>query len=282
MSALPAPARTRRIAGVVAVAAGAVLALAGCHPGTGSPSSSSTESASGSAAPSASPTPTISLPADAVLSLTAEVTADNGATATVTAVVHRPLAPTDAAAAAMVTRMTTVCDGEVDAGVLVGQKAMMVKIDYSSTVTRGSWPADLPLALYPAATYDELVAAGDPGVVQKEVLDPNAGPGDYVPNCLQQAFLTVGQSGSTFAAEYIDPSQAAGLDNSTFWAALQYGFVTPYPLFPAKRVTFAHCTDTVTALGQSLKGSSVISVSIGPDGDPTLGDSCLAGGQTGY
>jgi len=282
MSVPRAISRGCRIACVVAVAAGAVLGLTGCHPGTGSPSSSSTAPASGSAAPTASPTPTIALPADAVLSVTAQVTADNGATATVTAVVHRPLASTDAAATTMVSRMTTVCDGEVDAGVLVSQKAMMVKIDYSSTISSGSWPADLPLALYPDATYDELVAAGDPGVVQKELLDPHPQPGDYVPHCLQPAFLTVGQSGSTFAAEYIDPSQAAGLDNSTFWANLQYGFVTPYALFPAKRVAFAHCTDTVTALGQSLKGSSVISVSIGPDGNPALGDSCLAGGQTGY
>ncbi|MES1170573.1 MAG: hypothetical protein ABUL47_07795, partial [Leifsonia sp.] len=193
-----------------------------------------------------------------------------------------PLAPTDAAAATMVSRMTMVCEGEVDAGVLASEQALMVRIDYSSTIVSGSWPTDLPLALYPDATYDELVAAGDPGVVQKELLDPNPQPGDYVPNCLQPAFLTVGQAGSTFAAEYIDPSQGGGLSNSTFWSNLKYGFVTPYALFPDKRVTFAQCTDTVTALGQSLMGSSGFGVTIGPDGNPTLGDSCLVGGQTGY
>lgn len=214
--------------------------------------------------------------------LTGQVTADNGATATVTAVVHRPLGPTDGAAATMVSRMTTVCDGEVDAGVLASEQAMMVRVDYSSTISSGTWPADLPLALYPDATYAALVAAGDAGVVQKELLGANPAPGDYVPNCSQPAFLTVGQSGSTFAAEYIDPAQGAGLSNSTFWSNLQYGFVTPYDLFANQRVTFAHCTDTVTALGQSLMGSSGFGVTIGPDGNPTLGDSCLVGGQTGY
>jgi hypothetical protein len=217
-----------------------------------------------------------------MVALTGQVTADNGATATVTAVVHRPLASTDAAAATMVTRITTICDGEVDAGVLANEQAMMVKVDYSSTITSGSWPADLPLAVYPDSTYAELVAAGDPGVVQKELLGANPSPGDYVPNCVQPAFLTVGQSGSTFAAEYIDPSQGAGLDNSTFWSNLQYGFVTPYALFGNQRASFSHCTDTVTALGQSLMSNSGFAVSIGPEGNPTLGDSCLVGGQTGY
>jgi hypothetical protein len=217
-----------------------------------------------------------------MVSLSAQVTADNGATATVTAVVHRPLASSDGAAAAMLTRMTTVCDGEIDAGVLASEQAMMVRIDYGSTISTGTWPADLPLALAPDATYADLVAAGDPGVVQKELLGANPSPGDYVPHCAQPAFLTVGQSGSTFAAEYIDPAHAAGLTNSTFWSNLQYGFITPYALFANQRVTFANCTDTVTALGQSLMGTSGFGVSTGPDGDPALGDSCLVGGHTGY
>jgi hypothetical protein len=217
-----------------------------------------------------------------MVSLTAQVTADNGATATVTAIVHRPLAPTDGAAAAMVSRMTTVCDGEVDAGVLASEQALMVKVDYSSTISSGTWPADLPLAVYPDATYADLVAAGDAGVVQKELLGANPGPADYVPHCVQPAFLTVGLSGSTYAAKYIDPSQGAGLDNSTFWSNLQYGFVTPYALFPNQRATFAHCTDTITALGQSMMGTSGFAVTIGPEGNPALGDSCLVGGQTGY
>ncbi|HEY4151873.1 MAG TPA: hypothetical protein VGM38_00990 [Pseudolysinimonas sp.] len=280
MSVLPTASRGRRIAYAAALLTLAALALTGCHSNPLSPLGSSSTPGSASATPS--PTPTVVLPADTMVALTAQVTADNGATATVGVIVHKPVASTDATVAAMVTRMTTVCDGEVDAGVLASQKAMMVKIDYSSTLASGTWPTDLPLALNPGAGYAELVAAGDPGVVQKEILGANPSPGDYIPHCAQTAFLTVGQSGSVFAAEYIDPSAGAGLDNSTFWSQIQYGFITPYDLFPHQRVTFAHCTDTLTALGQSLMGPSGFNVVTGPDDNPALGDSCLVGGLTGY
>ena len=233
--------------------------------------------------PRASPSPISPAgAADILLIVTGHATADNGATATVTATVSAPLGIDDPAAASMLRAMTGFCSGEVDRGVLAAVDARLVRVDDDSTLLSGVWPIDLPLALAPDATSAFVTAAGG-GVFQEQVLPAHPEPGDYVPHCAEPAFLTIGGSGSVFLAEHIEAPNNIGLDNATFWGHLRYGFATPYDLFAEQRVVFDHCTYRLTALGTTRLGDNPdFRVTTGPDDNPGLGDTCVVGGLTGH
>lgn len=223
------------------------------------------------------------LPLDTLVVLTGHATADNGATATVTAIVHAPRSLDDPGAGRVVKAMTASCLGEVDRSVLTEVRATLVTVDYRSTLLRGHWPIDLPLALGPDSTSAFVTAAGDPGVTQEQVLPAHPSATDYLPNCLRPAFMTIGASGSVYLAEYFDPINNIGLDNATFWGHLRYGFSSPYVLFNARRVTFDHCEEQLTALGSSKLGINPdFGIDTGSGDDPAVGDSCLVGGLTGH
>lgn len=220
---------------------------------------------------------------DVLLVVTGHATADNGATAMVTTTVHEPLSIDDAAAAPMLDAMTAFCTGEVDRAVLHDVDARLVRVDDRATLLSGVWPIDLPLAIGPDSTSAFVTAAAGGGVFQQQVLPAHPDPADYVPHCLEPAFLTMGSSGSVYLAEYIERANNIGLDNATFWGHLRYGFTTPYDLFTAQRVTFDHCTSQLTALGTARLGDNPdFRVTTGPDDNPGLGDTCVAGGLTGH
>jgi hypothetical protein len=277
--------RARR-AVLLLAAAGALLGLAGCIAvDTTSPTPSSGPAIPHRVAiPRATPPPSPSgLPDDTLLVVTGHATADNGATANVTAVVHAPLALDDPEAATMLTRMATFCAGDVDRGVLSDVDARLVRVDDRATLLSGIWPIDLPLAALPDATSAFVTAAAGGGVFQQQVLPAHPGPADYVPHCAEPAFLWVGGAGSVIYAEHIETGNNIGLDNATFWGHLRYGFATPYDLFSAQRITFDHCTSRLTALGTARLGDNPdFRVTTGPDDDPALGDTCVAGGLTGH
>ena len=222
-------------------------------------------------------------PLDALVVLTGRATADNGATASVKAIVHAPRTLDDAGAAKVLKAMTVACPGEVDRSVLAGVHATLVTVDYSSTLLRGHWPIDLPLSLGPDSTSAFVAAVGDPGVTQEQVLPAHPSPTDYLPNCRRPAFMTIGASGSVYLAEYVDPHNNISLDDGTFWGHLRYGFSSPYTLFSARRVSFDHCEEQLTELGASKLGDNPdFAIDTGAGDDPTAGDSCLVGGLTGH
>ncbi|MDP9028307.1 MAG: hypothetical protein M3N46_12310 [Actinomycetota bacterium] len=234
--------------------------------------------------PSTSTSPPSATPptADILVVLTGHATADNGATATVTATVHAPLGIDDPAAASMLNAMTAFCAGEVDQGVLADVDARFVRVDDRTTLLSGIWPIDLPLALGPDSTSAFVTATGG-GAFQEQVLPAHPIPADYVPRCAEPAFITIGRAGSVFLAEHFQRINNLGLDNASFWGHLRYGFATPYSLFSVQRVTFDHCTYQLTALGAARLGNNPdFRLTTGPDDNPAMGDSCLVGGLTGH
>lgn len=212
--------------------------------------------------PDASPSPTgPPLPADAVLTLTGSVTADNGAELALTMVVHSSKAATDPASASGMSAITGWCDGEMTADQLQ-QGYGLLQADYTATlVGTTAWPANLPLALYPTSQDVDMASSGD--VHQIEVLEHPRQPGDYVPHCKQSAFLSGPGTGSIFVALAGDATVNPPLID---WANYSYGFgilstpgfvgTTPFGGISASRVSFSGCTATVTALGTSLNGPS--------------------------
>jgi hypothetical protein len=277
------PSGAHRVA--LVCAAGLLTSLTGCIAAGAEPVPTTASTIPhGVAIPRTSPTPSSSVVADDVLLVvTGHATADNGATASVTATVHAPLSPDDPAAAEMVSRMAAFCAGEVDRGVLSDVDSRLVRVDDRSTLLSGTWPIDLPLALGPDSTSAFVTAAAGGGVFQEQVLPADPDPADYVPRCAEPAFLAIGRSGSVYLAEHFEKTNNIGLDEATFWGHLRYGFSTPYDLFSAQRVTLDDCTFTLTALGTAHLGDNPdFRVTTGPDNDPGLGDTCVAGGLTGH
>jgi hypothetical protein len=252
------PRRSAPRAVLLLAAMGVVGAIAGCVPVVTTPPAPSPGPAIPhriAIPPAPKPPSPTALANDTLLVVTGHVTADNGATANVTAVVHAPLDIDDQAAAPMLTAMTSFCAGEVDRGALLDVDARLVRVDVRSTLLSGTWPIDLPVALGPDST-SAFVTADAGGVFQEQVLPAHPGPADYVPRCAEPAFLTIGRSGSVYLAEYIEKTNNIGLDNASFWGHLRYGFATPYNLFTAQRVTFDHCGYTLTALGTARLGTT--------------------------
>lgn len=208
---------------------------------------------------SAAPTPeAVELPAGILLTVASEVTANNGATMKLSLMVHTPVASTDPAAATGVTTLSTVCSGEVDASVLSGGGYGIVQVDYTATlVGTTAWPTDLNILVIPTSDGAQLASTGD--VKQVAVLKAPFEPGDYVPHCGQNAFLSGPGTGTTYVALAGDTSTSPPLVR---WADFPYGFSANSPAGfvgttafggpSTGSVVFGTCAATLAPLASTL------------------------------
>lgn len=234
-----------------------VLLLSACQPEQ-APNSSPTGSPQATA--SASPTqPAVSFPADGLLNVTATVTADNGAALRLSLMVHSSIPAGDQNAAARISAIATKCDGELDASLLGNGTYGLLQVDYSATlVGTTQWPAELNIMVLPTANdLGGLASAGD--LTQIAVLAAPAEPGDYVPHCKQNAFLSGPGSGTSFIALDGDATNNPPFDR---WADFPYGFTanspagyvgtTPFGGADAGHMSFSGCVATTSPLASTL------------------------------
>lgn len=240
-----------RTAGIVAILVTGAVALAGCTPTPApAPSASSTK-----AAETATPEPTEAvapLPADAVLSLTAHATADNGAEVDILLVLLAAEPFNTATAAPRAAATAAWCQGEVDDSVFaMGGGFSFAQLDVTVTPVDGSpaWPADLPLHILPGGGGPTLAPGGAAYAVQKPDDGGSDEPGYYVPHCLQDAFLAVPGTGSLYLGWSDD---AATLDD---WASSNYGATFDGYGETSDRASLTDCTKVITELGTSMGGS---------------------------
>jgi len=206
----------------------AASALSGCGPtpGPATTSGAPTPGASATAGSSATPSPTPTVDPNVLFSITAEVTAPNGAVATVVQSVSRPVAslPDQSDVEA---QLDAECDGwrtEIGTGSYLVSRIV-------STVESGTWPGDLV------------------------VVSMNGWPvfsGDYSPF---QAYCASAQVVVPGTARAVSPVPAGGAaDDPGGWGTINYGLGLAYEAGhpdtaqPGDTV-ISECTISVTAAG---------------------------------
>lgn len=230
-----------------------LLSLAGCTP-TPAPAPGGDSPASSTPKPTVTVEPELELPADAVLGLTMRATADTGAQVDILLVLLKPEAWDTANGQTRADATIAWCDGEVDEGVITAEGGTsFAQLDATVTQVDGTpaWPSDLPLHLLPGGPNDgsmTLTAGGS----AYSVAPASEGEGDYTPHCLQDVFVPVPGTGSAFLGFGNDASAL------TAWANSYYG--ATFDLFGepvgAPRATLADCATVITALGESMGGST--------------------------
>ncbi len=242
--------------GIIAVVILPALLLTACgekEPPYVEPSPAPTSTSSTAPTPNA-----VQLPAGVLLNVTGEATADNGAKLMLSLMVHTSVSAADPAAATGVATISTVCSGEIDASVLTGGAYGIVQVDYSATlVGTTAWPTGLQFMVIPTADGASLASSGD--VKQIQVLTAPPEPGDYVPHCQQNAFVSGPGTGATYIALSGDASNSPPF---TRWADFPYGFSANSPAGfvgttafggpSAGKVTFANCAATLSPLASTL------------------------------
>lgn len=194
-------------------------------------------------APSESAAPTTSGDDDLVMTVTAVMTAPNGAVLDVTIDVHQAVAFDAPGAGAARDAILAWCSGEVDAGVVTGQGYTFATVDVESTVRSGDWPAGSAKWVEPYPDGGTLVLAVDGELTQI--------PGP--PHCVQPANLNTPGSGHLYLGF---PGDVDGDSDGTpafgAWAKLRYGILATGDGAAEAGFMLSDCQATVTPAGTAL------------------------------
>ena len=208
--------------------------LTGCVPADPTPPPSVSPTVSDAPAPPSDD--------DIVMTVTAVMTAPNGAVLDLTIVVHRPVAFDAPASDVAREAVLDWCSGELDAGVVAGQGFTFATVDVESTVRSGDWPTGSPkwIEPYPSAAA-VLAVDGD--------LQQIPGP----PHCAQPANLITPGSGHLYLGFPGDvDGDGDGTPASGAWAKLRYGVLATGDGLTEAGFVLSECTATITPAGEAL------------------------------
>jgi hypothetical protein len=214
-----------------------VLALAGCNPGAPAPGDDP-----GSEAPGGDPTQEqpggvdADLPDDALLAVSVTVTASNGATMTVLAVVRASTAWDDPAAADRPATMTAECSGYLDATVYEQNLWSFTLVDVTATTIDGDWPGGEGVNVFPDPEFALVADTGG--------LGETTFAADDVPHCYRLKTITQPGSGTIVVGLQGDTDAVGAAGGFTRWANHNYGFSA---ISAAENLSA--CELTVTPLG---------------------------------
>jgi hypothetical protein len=218
-----------------------LAALVGCTPTPAEPVEE-TPSAPASVTPTEEP---VALPEDALLSLTATATAENGAIVDLALVVHESLAWSDPAVTYLADLMTQTCDGSLENPVYEENLWTFTQIDYTATAVDGEWPVDSLPQLSPTDPEGGIAAAGS--ATDDENVDM------AMPYCLRNKYLGTPGQGMIALGIPGDTDEVTAAGNFTRWANTSYGF----SVFDTPgSVTLSDCTYEVTPLGLEHNGDN--------------------------
>lgn len=212
----------------------ALAVLAGCAPAGPTPPPSGSPTASDAPAPPSGE--------DIVMTVTAVMTAPNGALLDIAIDVHRPTAFDAPASDVAREAILAWCSGELDAEVVADQGFTFATVDVDGTVRSGEWPTASPkwIEPYPSAAV-VLAVDGD--------LQQIAGP----PHCAQPANLITPGSGHLYLGFPGDvDGDGDGTPASGAWAKLRFGVLATGDGNTVEGFVLSDCIATITPAGSAL------------------------------
>ena len=227
--------------------------LAGCVPAEPAPPASDSPTASDAPAPPSEE--------DIVMTVTAVMTAPNGAVLDVQLDVHHPAAFDAPAAETARTAILAWCSGELDDAVVAGQGFTFATVDVESTVRSGDWPTGSAkwIAPYPNASV-VLAVDGD--------LQQIPGP----PHCAQPANLITPGSGHLYLGFPGDvDGDGDGTPASGAWAKFRYGILATGDGLTEEGFVLSECAATITPAGTALGAPTDTWQVIATAGECTVG-----------